>query len=174
MTIRTTEKKFNVKKLVIASILSALVVLATAFIAFPTGHGGYLNLGDGVVLASAYLLGPWGMAVAAIGSGLADVLGGYFIYAPATAVIKAAMAGVAWLFFRSEQKKYAWLRLGVGIVLAEGIMVLGYFGFECAVLGWTAASAAVLPNLFQAGGGVMVSTLLLGMARRMGWKNQIG
>ena len=57
--------------------------------AVPTG--GYMNLGDTVVLLGGYLLGLPG-ALVRIGPALADVLGSP-IYAPATLVIKAGDGG---------------------------------------------------------------------------------
>lgn len=70
--------KTNVKNLVFASLLAALACVATMVITVPSPTGGYMNLGDTVVLLSAYLLGPWwGAAAGGIGSMLADLFAGY-------------------------------------------------------------------------------------------------
>ncbi len=47
------------KKLVIAAVFAALVCVATFAVRIPAGlSGGYVNMGDAVVLLSGYLLGP--------------------------------------------------------------------------------------------------------------------
>lgn len=86
----------QVRALVLTALLAAMACAATMAIRVPTPTGGYVNLGDAVVLLGAYLLGPgWGAAAAGIGSALADLLGGYPMYVPATLVIKAVMAALA-------------------------------------------------------------------------------
>ena len=56
---------------------------------------GYLNLGDCIVLLSAVLLPPgYAMAAAGIAGASADLFLGYSLYAPATFIIKALMAGL--------------------------------------------------------------------------------
>lgn len=63
--------------LVLTAALAAMACAATMVVRIPTPTGGYVNLGDAVVLLGAYLLGPgWGAAAAGIGSALADLLGG--------------------------------------------------------------------------------------------------
>ena len=76
-------------KIVLASLFAALTCVATMFIRIPSPVSGYLNLGDGFVLLSAFLLGPaLGSVSAGIGSVLADLLSGYPMYAVGTLVIK--------------------------------------------------------------------------------------
>ena len=45
--------------LVMASVLAALSCAATLVLTIPSPTGGYMNLGDTVVILGAYLLGPW-------------------------------------------------------------------------------------------------------------------
>ena len=57
---------------------------------------GYVNAGDIFVLLAGFCLGPlYGGAAAALGCALADLLCGYAIYAPATSVIKFAVAALS-------------------------------------------------------------------------------
>ena len=75
-------------KLTYTAMLTAMVCVATMLIRIPTMVG-YTNLGDGFILLSAFLFGPFYGAVAGgIGSMLADIISGYAFYAPATLVIK--------------------------------------------------------------------------------------
>ena len=65
---------FSAKKLVVASMLAAMTCVATMLIQIPLSANGYVNMGDAVVLFSAYLLGPvYGGAAAGIGSMFADI-----------------------------------------------------------------------------------------------------
>ena len=85
-------KRQKLLHLLFASMFAALVFIATMIIKIPTPTGGYVNIGDGMVMICGWVLGPvWGSLAAGIGSMLADLVG-YPIYAGATFVIKALMA----------------------------------------------------------------------------------
>ena len=84
------------RKIVLAALLASLTCVATMLIKVPSPLKGYVNLGDCVVLLSGWILSPlYGFFAAGIGSALADIFSGYVIYAPATFVIKGAMALIA-------------------------------------------------------------------------------
>ena len=144
-------KQREIKRLVLAALFTALTVVATMVIRIPAPLVGYANLGDTMVLLSAWVLGPvWGMAAGGIGSMIADLLG-YPPYAVATLVIKALMALVAGGIFRAMGRKGHRLaaRL-VGALAAETVMVLGYFAFEGVFLGLGWSAALNIPvNLVQ-------------------------
>ena len=81
------------KKLVTAALFAALACVATMIIKFPSPLKGYLNIGDCIVLLCGWMLSPvYGFVAAGLGSGLADLLSGYLVYAPATFIIKGLMA----------------------------------------------------------------------------------
>lgn len=135
-------------------MLAALCCIATLVIRIPAPMGGYVNLGDCVVLLCAWMLGPlFGAAAAGVGSALADVLSGYAQYAPATFVIKAAMAVLAGFVlsaFKTGRLPELIVRV-IGAFVAEGIMVLGYLVFEGLLLSYGAGALANIPgNLVQA------------------------
>ena len=95
--------KTRTQKMVMASLLAALCCVATMVIKIPSPLKGYINLGDGVVLLSGWLLGAgYGFFAAGIGSALADVFSGYIIYAPVTFIVKAFMAVVA--FYDNQEE----------------------------------------------------------------------
>ena len=96
-------KKKELLKLVLTAMFAALAYVATTIIQIPIpATGGYINLGDCVVLLGAFLLGPiYGAIAGGIGSALADILSGYTQYAIGTFVIKAAMAAVAALIYHA-------------------------------------------------------------------------
>jgi len=151
------------------ALLAAVACVATLVIRLPSPTGGYLNPGDAVVLLSAYLLGPvYGAVASGIGSMLADLLGGYVAYAPATLIIKAAMALLAGMLYRSLRERTA------GVVLAgiagEIPMVAGYWLYDAWLLRSFAGSAAGIPaNLVQAAFGVAASTMLCLALRKGGY-----
>lgn len=152
--------KKNLFSLVFASVLAALTCVATMVITIPSPTGGFMNLGDTIVLLSAYLLGPlWGAAAAGIGSAMADLMAGYALYIPATLMIKAIMALLAALLYRALGKT-PWAVFFCGL-LAEAVMVLGYWFYDGLLMGSLAGAAVGLPsNLMQAVFGLAASSAL--------------
>ncbi|MBS7297580.1 MAG: ECF transporter S component [Eubacteriales bacterium] len=151
------------KKIVTASMLAALVCVATMIIKIPSPLKGYINLGDCVVLLSGWLLSPvYGFLAAGIGSALADVFSGYITYAPATFVIKGLMAIIAYFGFRLLHK-----RLGsfssriISGTLSEIIMILGYFVFEGFLYGFVPSLVNIPANAVQGAAGLIIGTILI-------------
>ena len=92
----TAKTSQRTRMIVMTAAFAALACVATMVVKVPSPTGGYMNLGDTVVLLGGYLLGPaWGALAGSIGPALADVLLGSPIYAPATLVIKEGMAALA-------------------------------------------------------------------------------
>ena len=148
-------------RVVLTALFAALVCVATMFIRVPSPVSGYINLGDGFVLLSAFLLGPsLGTAAAGIGSALADLLSGYPMYAAGTLIIKALMALFAATLCRRLGHGGTKSRL-VAAVAAELWMALGYFAYSALCLGYGLAAAAEIPgNLCQGAAGVAVAAFL--------------
>lgn len=157
-------RNLSVKKLTLAGVMAALVFVMTWVPKVPVPMtGGYVHLGDGAIFLSVLLLGPLGIPAAAIGSGLSDILGGYLVYALPTMMIKALVALIAW----KGWKEGSWLRAIVAFMLAEAVMVLGYFLFESAMYGAAAAWTAVGPNCIQGVAGVALGLMCHGLYPRM-------
>lgn len=156
-------KNDKIKKIVWAGLFTALTAVATMVIQIPSPTGGYVNAGDAVVILGAFLLGPgWGALAAGLGSALADLFAGYVIYAPATFVIKGLMALCAGALIRRGKKGRRSLGFAVaGSVLAESIMIAGYFAFTATVLGFGWGAVAEIPgNAVQAVFGAVAGTAL--------------
>lgn len=156
-------KDQSIKKLIFASLFTALTCAATMFIKFPTAIG-YVNAGDAVVLLGAFLLGPWWGALAAgLGSGLADLLAGYAMYVPGTLVIKALMALLAgFLLTRLGLKRPNPAAVLAGCI-AEALMVAGYLAYESFILGYGAAALGSVPfNILQGVFGAAAGAALFG------------
>lgn len=159
------------KLLVLAALFTALTTVATMVIQIPSPMNGYVNLGDCMVLLSAWVLGPWlGAAAGGLGSMLADIISGYAYYAPGTLVIKAAMALVAGLIFRAASGRSGIKALAVqagAAVVAEVIMVMGYFGYAGLLLGEGWGAALSIPgNLIQAVFGLVIALALIRILER--------
>ena len=156
----------KIRKLVLAALLAALVCVATMVVQIPSPMQGYVNLGDCFVLLSGWPLGTrWGAAAGGIGSMLADLLLGYGHYAPGTLIIKGVMALAAALIFKAFRKNGAGAL--VSGVVAEIIMVAGYFGYAGLLLGKGIGAAASIPgNLVQGAVGLVAGFLLMQVARR--------
>ena len=142
-------KHHSIRKLVFSALLAALTCVCTMVIQIPVpATGGYVNLGDSVVLLCAwYIGGVYGAAAAGIGAMLADLFSGYAIYAPATFIIKALMAWTASLLFRRIHGQKGQI---LGVCTAMLLLLAGYFVYEAFVLGFGMAAVAAIPaNLLQ-------------------------
>ena len=151
------------QRIVISSMLAALVCVATMIIKLPSPLGGYINLGDCIVLLCGWMLGPvYAFLAAGIGSALADVFSGYASYAPATFVIKGLMALAAFGIFKllASHIKPFFARL-VGGVCAEIIMVGGYYVFEGFIYGFVPSLVNIPANAVQGVAGVVIGMILI-------------
>ena len=153
----------KVKKIVFSALLAALACVATMIVKIPSPMKGYINLGDCIVLLSGFLLPPvYGFLAAGLGSALADLFAGYITYAPATFLIKGAMALVAYFCFKLLFKKIGRLPASIlGGVLAEMVMILGYFLFEGILYGFVPSLVNIPANGVQGVAGVLIGVILL-------------
>ena len=157
-----TKSTYKTKKIIFAALLAALTFVGTMIIKIPTPTNGYIHPGDGFVLLCGLLLGPiWGGLAGGLGSALSDFIGGYFIYAPATFMIKAITAMITYFIYHRTAKlfkaKSETTALIIAGILGEGFMVFGYFLFEVfslvCIIGSTmsaakiASTAGIIPNI---------------------------
>lgn len=157
------ENRTASKKLVLAALFTALCCVMTMVVQVPSPMNGYVNLGDCAVLLSAWILGPiYGAAAGGIGSMLADIFSGYAHYAPGTLIIKGGMAAVAALLFQMLRRGR--LARFVSALAAEVMMVFGYFGYACLLLGKGLGAAASIPGNVVQGVFAIVGALALAEA----------
>ena len=151
-------KNTSTFKIVLTALFAALICVATMLIQIPIpATGGYVNLGDGIILICAYLINPlYAVIAAGLGSMLADLFAGYPVYAPATLVIKAVMALLAAVLYEALGKKNWAFR--VCAVAAEAVMVVGYWLYDGFLMGSVMGAAVGIPsNLVQAAFGLIAS-----------------
>lgn len=150
-------------KIVITALIASLVCVATMIIKIPSGLNGYVNLGDCMVLVAGWMLSPvYAFAAAGIGSALADLFSGYVIYAPVTFVIKGVMALVACFGLSLMQKKLGRLPSQlIGGVVAEIIMIAGYYVFEGFMYGFAPSLINIPANAVQGAAGLIFGIVLI-------------
>lgn len=155
----------RLKKIIISALFAALTFCATFVVKIPTPTGGYVHLGDSIVLLSGWLLGPvFGTLAAALGSALSDLLGGYPTYILPTFIIKGLMAFLAWCILKLLPRRNFVFTAVSGIVGCI-VMVSGYYLVEAVFLGYGFAGAlvSVVPNIVQGVFGAVSATLLYGI-----------
>jgi uncharacterized membrane protein len=133
------------------TFLIILLAGATAALTFVVkvpipGTGGYLNFGDiAVVFCGLFLGSKWGALAGGIGSALADVIGGFFIFAPATLIAKGLEGFLAGIIGGTKHP--------VRLIAVAGLpMIAVYFLYERfnPGMGLAAAWAEVPFNALQA------------------------
>ena len=157
------------KKIVVTALMAAMVCVATMLIKIPSPMKGYLNIGDCTVLLCGWLLAPgYGFIAAGLGSALADLLSGYIAYAPATFVIKGAMALIAFACFKLMNKRIGRLPSQItGAMLAETAMVLSYYAFEGFLYGFVPSAVNIPANAVQGAAGLVLGIVLVKVFERL-------
>lgn len=127
--------------LVLASIMTALVCVATTFFLIPIpATGGYFNVGEAVIYIAAILFGPIiGGFAGGVGAALADTILGFYYFAPGTLVIKFCEGFIiGYIIYRAHLQKWEGWKVYViiipAVIIGGLIMVLGYFIYESYIL----------------------------------------
>ncbi len=156
-------EKNATKEMTMSAMIAALVCVATMLIKIPSPLKGYLNLGDCVVLLAGWMLSPgYGFLAAGLGSAMADVFSGYVMYAPATFMIKGIMALVVCfghkLLSKSNNKFLSHMIPGI---IAEVVMVSGYYIFEGFLYGFIPSIVNIPANAVQGFAGLVLGYVLI-------------
>ena len=145
------------------ALMASMVCVATMIIKIPSPLKGYMNIGDCIVLLCGWLLPPsYGFIAAGFGSALADLISGYFIYAPVTFIIKGGMSIIAFACFKFMHKKIGKLSSQiVGGVFAEMLMIFGYYVYEGFLYGFVASLVNIPANIAQGVAGFVLGVALI-------------
>lgn len=167
-----SEKSDNTLIFVTTAMMTAMVMIATTFFKIPNAMG-YIHLGDGFVLLAAIILPKkYACFAGGVGAGLADIYGGYAVWAPWTLVIKIVMVLIVQLFFdfltkRASNGKHIAKIAGIpfaelfAYVLAVLWTVSGYYIAQGFISGnWMAPVADVPGNVLQAAVGSIIAILV--------------
>ncbi len=135
---------FTIDQIVLAAMFMGMIVALTLIIRIPIpGSHGYIHLGDSMIFLAVLALGKKNGALAAgIGSALADVIGGYAVYAPVSLVAKALMAYIMGVFIERALARSASAGTGkvraimiTGMVIGGLVMVASYYAAETVMYG---------------------------------------
>ena len=155
------KEKFTTKKLVMSALFAAIACIATIIIKIPSPIGGYINLGDGIILLCGWFLSPaYCFLAAGIGSALADLFSGYIIYAPITFFVKGIMALIAHFVFNKLKTKPLITKI-ISAISAEFFMILGYFIFEGIIYGFVPSLTNIPANAVQGIAGITLAIILV-------------
>lgn len=159
------------KQLTTIAMFVALVTVATVVIAIPAPAGGFLNVGDTVVLIAAACLGPiGGMVAGGLGSCIADLILGYGMYAPFTLVIKGLegliCGGLILLYDRTLGKRFKnYIAQVIAGIIAMIIAALTMSSLYCIadgiLYGWGAAIVNAPVNLLQGAIGIVAGSIIV-------------
>ena len=135
-------KTQKTKYICLAAVMAAIIFVFTQFFHIPS-HTGYTHIGDAFVyLAGALLPWPYAICAGAVGAALADLLGGYAIWAPASILIKALTA----LCFTAKHDKLLCRRNLFALVPAFVLCAGGYYGYEALITRNLVAPLAGIPG----------------------------
>lgn len=162
--------RMSTKKIVLNGLMIALVYLTTIFTRIPGPiPQGYINFGDAVIIVAAVLLGKKsGLLAGALGSLIADLSVGAYLFAPITLVVKGLEGYIIGAIAEGDREGAhgEFLKL-TAMVAGTAVMVLGYFiaewyilGFFDETFGYAAAIVELPMNLVQAGVSVAVGYVL--------------
>lgn len=133
-------------RLCVMALATALTFLMTVIPKIPIPLG-YAHLGDAVVfLLPFFLKRKDAMLAAAVGSALADFLGGFPIWVLPTLFIKAGMAYATSLFVQ-KSPQFAL----IGCILASLILTAGYTVFGALIYGSLETGLLQIPGLLAEG-----------------------
>lgn len=138
------------------AVMGALTTIGTLLITIPIpATQGFFNLGDVMVQTTAFLFGPIiGGIAGGLGSGLADLLGGWYLYIIPTIIIKGTEGYVVGILAGDKENRtlpktlIAWCVGGL-------IMVGGYFIFQSIWFGVSTAIVEITFNLGQMAGAFL-------------------
>ncbi len=140
----------STRQIAAIGVMGALATIATIMFAFPIpATSGYFNFGDVIVQISALVFGPVvGALAGGLGSGLADLLGGWYIYVIPTMIIKGTEGYITGKL--AGDKEGRTLKKTLIAWAAGAVMIpLGYFIFQSFLYGVPAAAVEIPFNVFQ-------------------------
>jgi uncharacterized membrane protein len=153
-------------KIAIGAVFAALVCIVTVLFILPIpATNGYFNLGESIIFIAALTFGPFVGSITGGGAAIADLISGFYIFAPGTLIIKT-LEGLIVGFTNKKMRPRVpnvTLRATIAVGLGGAEMILGYFIYEQLVLGYPLALAlAEVPfNFVQVLVGLIVAVPIM-------------
>lgn len=151
------EKSNTLKWMVLTAMMTALITVVTMMIKIPSATGGYLNLGDFVIMISlAVVPFPYALFAAGVGSAFADIFAGYALYAPFTLVIKAGEVVILYGLRHHLESSRRWIPFCLA-----GLWMMVMYGFVAVWIAqsWGAMLIAFKGDVFQGLLAAVLATL---------------
>jgi len=140
-----TTKKLS-RTVSLGALCAALVTVGTILHVPVPGFRVYFNFGEGVIYVVALLLGSrYGAAAGAIGASLADIVLGYPLWAPFTAIIKGCEGYIVGALGKRSRP--------LAILAGAAVMAAGYTTAAGILYGWKVAPVELMTDLVQTGAG---------------------
>jgi uncharacterized membrane protein len=162
--------RFGTREIAISAVMAALVCATTLLIQVPIPvTQGFFNVGDAMVIVVALAFGPIvGFFAGGIGSSLADLLGGWYVWVPFTLVIKGLEGFIAGsIMVLDDEDKGVKTRI-IAWAFAGSEMVLGYFLVQYYMYGFGAALTELPFNVLQmVAGGIIGIPVSIALTQRM-------
>lgn len=142
--------KFGSREIAAIGVMGALTCVATMIFMFPIpATSGYFNFGDAIVITTSLTFGPIIGAIAGgLGSGLADLLGGWYNWVIFTTVIKGAEGYIAGTLAGDPETR-TFNKTVVAWFVGAIVMVAGYFIVQTFMYGVGAAMVEAPFNFVQ-------------------------
>lgn len=158
------------------AIFTAIILLSTMLIKFSTGLGeGYIHFGDCFIYLSACILPfPYCLVASALGGALADILGGYAVWAVPTAIIKILIS-LPFMFTcrKNNTPKILNVRIAMMSIISGVISILGYFIAECVLYSTASATLSIIGNTIQAVASGILFIIIATALDKMNFKSRI-
>lgn len=163
------KQREHIKNIVFTALFAAMITIMTGYVCHIQTATGYIHFGDGLIfLAACFLPKGYGVAAAAIGGGLADLLT-YPSWTIPTVIIKGLMA----LPFSNKSTKILTVRNLIAMGIAVIINTVGYFFAGALFAGNFATPIADIPGSLIQDAGSIVVFLVVGFAlEKAGLKKQ--
>jgi uncharacterized membrane protein len=124
-----------------AAVMAALVCITTMLIRIPIpATDGYFNIGDAIIMVAAMTGGPVvGAFAGGVGSAVADLLGGWYIWVIPTLLIKGTEGFLTgWMLRRGKPNLrnvvIAWIVGGLVMVFGYCLVQIYLYGFSAALV----------------------------------------
>jgi len=156
----------GVRGFTVAAVMAAVTTVFTLAVRIPVAaSGGYFNLSDVAIFFTALSFGPWvGFIAGGLGTGLADILGGY----PEFAILSFMAHGLEGLVVGAVAQGKPVRTMILGWFAGAFMMCAVYFIGETVAYGGLGAALAdlVTANVWQAlAGGIIGVPLTLAVRR---------
>lgn len=144
----------KVKKIAVTGVFAAMIFALTFFVKVPVASG-YVHFGDALIyLCAGFIGGPWALLAGAVGGLLADLIGGYVMYAPATAIIKALIAVPFVLAYKDKEKLLS--PITALMTIPSGMITVGGYFIADLIIDKAYAVVDIPGNVIQVAGSAVV------------------